>query len=94
MRQDGADRTGTEFAQRHRLKLPTFRSWIYRLRQEEDVDEQPLRFVEITGTEGHTASPVAATVGWPSGPQVVFNELPEVEYVAALLRSLVDSPEC
>jgi len=86
--------TQREFAQRHRLKLPTFRSWLYRLRQEEGPEEQPLRFVEITGTESNTASHGATTVGWPGGPQAVFNELPEAEYVATLLRSLVESSEC
>ncbi len=86
--------TQREFASRHRLTLSTLQSWIYKLRREESPEEQPLRFVEITGTESHAASPVAISVGWAGGPQAVINELPEAEYVAALLRSLVESPEC
>ncbi len=86
--------TQREFASRRRLKLPTFRSWIYRLRQEEELEEPRLRFVEITGTESPSAAPVAATVMSPGGAQVVFNALPEAEYLAALLRCLVEVPEC
>ena len=50
--------------------------------------------MEITGTESRAIGGGSVSVGWPSGPQAVFNEVPEAEYVAALLRSLVDSAEC
>lgn len=82
--------TQREFARQRRIKLSTLRSWIYKLRRGEEYEE-PLRFVELTGT-----APVAhaVAVGWPGGPQAVFNELPEAAYLAALLRSLMETPEC
>jgi len=86
--------TQREFASRQRLKLATLQGWIYKLRREDDHEEQPLRFVEIEGAESRAVGPGAASVGWYGGQQFVFNVLPEVEYVAALLRFLMDSPEC
>lgn len=83
-----------EFAQKHRLKLSTLQSWIYKLRREEDVEAPPVRFVEITGAEGPAAPSGVASAGWSGGPQVVFNELPDVTYMAALLRCLMEVPKC
>lgn len=83
-----------EFAQKHRLKLSTLQSWIYKLRREKDGEDQPVRFVEITGTESPAAPSGVASAGWSGGPQVVFSELPDVTYLAALLRCLVEVPEC
>ena len=86
--------TQRDFAQRHRLKLPTLQSWIYKLRREEDLEAPELRFGEITGAEPSAGGPGIASVGWPGGAQVVFNELPDAAYMASLLRCLMEVPEC
>jgi hypothetical protein len=83
-----------EFAQKHRLKLSTLQSWIYKLRREKAAEEPPVRFVEITGADSPAALDCVASVEWPDGPRVVFNELPDAAYMATLLRCLVEVPEC
>jgi len=77
--------TQTEFARRHRVRVSTFRKWLYQLRQE--PAEEEVRFVELTTDIVQTAAAVEITVG----RGVMLRMSPEIkpEHVVALVAGLV-----
>lgn len=92
------------FAQRHKLKLSTLRSWIYRLRQgpSSASTELELRFLPLTPTSSPAVSPTR-----PEGPAsralflhvgprlgLSFADLPDPDTLARFVAALLEVAEC
>jgi transposase-like protein len=85
------DETTTTFANAHRVRVSTFRSWLYRIRREREEAVPPaMAFVEVVPLDP-PADPVPGSCVWlelPGGCAVHLAELPAPEYLAALSREL------
>ncbi len=72
------------FAGRRRIKLGTFRSWLYKSR---NAKESP-RFVEVVAARGGSTSTRPAVTVTVGSTRVKFEDRPEVEYLVGLVRGL------
>ena len=81
--------THADFCEIRHLNLATFRSWLYRLRNEQGLrEEAPPKLVELVpAPEQSEASGCVVQVG---ACEVRFSARPEAEYLAALLRAVED----
>jgi transposase-like protein len=82
--------TQAAFAEKHDLKLSTFRSWLYRLRNESQGSASQLapRFIEVTPSSSSeaVATPLRIRIG--AQVQIEFAQLPSPAYLAAMLSAL------
>ncbi len=72
------------FARRKRIKLGTFRSWLYKSR---NTKESP-RFVEVVAARGSSTSTRPAVTLTVGSARVEFEGRPAVEYLVGLVRGL------
>lgn len=72
------------FAQRKRVKLGTFRSWLYRLRKERASP----RFVEVVPGPRVAASSRASVAIVIGRARVEFTEQPSVDYLVEFVRGV------
>jgi len=94
--------THADFVERHGLTITSFRSWLYRLREEgtswdgaepdidveEDADEdEEARFVEVVAGEARGLLATSCTIE-AGALRIHFREPPSVEYLAELVREV------
>lgn len=85
---DSANLSQRAFCTRHSLNLGTFRSWLYRFREERETGKhaKPVaasRFVEVMAS-----APVERCVVRLGEVEIEFQKLPHVDYLSALLANL------
>ena len=78
--------TQAEFCAMRGLNVGTFRSWVYRLRNEQGRKEGRPRLVELVAAPERTED--SACVVRVGATEVRFAARPEVEYLGALLRTV------
>jgi hypothetical protein len=83
------DDSAPAFARAHRVRVATFRSWLYRLRREREQaqDRTESAFVEVVPVETPFRSN-GVSLGLPGGLEVHLAELPPPSYLAELCREL------
>lgn len=76
-----------DFCRRHELNIGTFRSWLYKLRDEpEDLNSSP-GFIELV-LNRHQMSKTSACSLVVGKVELRFEGLPSPEYLAELLRNV------
>ena len=90
---DDANLSQTAFCERHDLNIGTFRSWLYRFREERETGTlsklaKTSKFVEVMAS-----APAERCVVRLGDIEIDFQKLPHVDYLSQLLANLGSTRE-
>jgi hypothetical protein len=84
------------FAKHHNVSVASFKYWLYKLRQQrnERPESMPVRFVELTIPQPASPSPSGGAMLEAGAFRMYFETLPELNWLADVMRQTRDNKPC